>query len=76
MKIFFPHLNKKYSGQPKDSLDLLEFITFPNAAEKIIQTNVVGLHKRNCPLIFIYGMDENMPSTYHQLAMRFQENDS
>jgi hypothetical protein len=38
---------------------LLEFITFPNAAEKIIQTNVVGLHKRNCPLIFIYWMEEN-----------------
>jgi hypothetical protein len=73
---FFPLQIRKYSGQPNDSLDLLEFITFPNAAEKIIQTNVVGLHKRNCPLIFIYGMEENMPSTYHQLALRFQENDS
>ncbi len=58
MKIF-PHLNKKYSGQPNDNLDLLEFITFSNAAEKIFQTNVVCLHKRNCPLIFIYWMEEN-----------------
>jgi hypothetical protein len=57
--IFFSHQIRKYSGHPNHSLNLLECITFPNAAEKIIQTNVVGLHKSNCPLIFIDLMEEN-----------------
>ncbi len=79
MKVF-PHLNRKYSGQPNDSLDLLEFITFLNAAEKIIQTNVVGRHKRNWLLIFIYWMENNDWKYAQHISSAgpevWQENDS
>jgi hypothetical protein len=61
-EIFSTSKQKIIQGNLKDSLDLLEFITFPNAAEKIIQTNVVGLHKRNCPLILSTGWKKICPA--------------
>jgi hypothetical protein len=80
MKLF-PHRNNKFSGHPKDSLSLLEFITSLNAAQE--QAHLTEKEFRNMLLSCTTGPahqflidwmednDEDMASTYHQLALRF-----
>ena len=77
----FPHRNNKFSGHPKDSLSLLEFITSLNAAQE--QAHLTEKEFRNMLLSCTTGPahqflidwmednDEDMGSTYHQLALRF-----
>jgi len=77
----FPHRNNKFSGHPKDSLSLLEFITSLNAAQE--QAQLTEKEFRNMLLACTTGPahqflidwmednDEDMASTYHQLALRF-----
>jgi hypothetical protein len=77
----FPHRNNKFSGNPKDSLSLLEFITSLNAAQE--QAQLTEKEFRSMLLACTTGPahqflidwmednDEDMASTYHQLALRF-----
>ena len=80
MKLF-PHRNIKFSGHPKDSLSLLEFITSLNAAQE--QAHLTEKEFRNMLLScttgpahqflidWIENNDEDMASTYYQPALRF-----
>ena len=77
----FPHRNNKFSGHPKDNLSLLEFITSLNAAQE--QAHLTEKEFRQMLLACTTGPahqflidwmeenDEDMASTYHQLALRF-----
>jgi len=77
----FPHRNNKFSGHPKDGLSLLEFITSLNAAQE--QAQLTEKEFKHMLLSCTTGLahqflidwlddnDEDMGSTYHQLALRF-----
>jgi len=77
----FPHRNNKFSGHPKDGLSLLEFITSLNAAQE--QAKLTEKEFKHMLLSCTTGPahqflidwlddnDEDMGSTYHQLALRF-----
>ena len=77
----FPHRNNKFSGHPKDSLSLLEFITSLNSAQEQAQLTEKEFKQMllSCTtgpahqflVDWMEDNDEDMGSTYHQLALRF-----
>ena len=77
----FPNRNNKFSGHPKDNLSLLEFITSMNAAQEQAQLTEKEFKQMllSCTtgpahqflIDWLDDNDEDMASTYHQLALRF-----
>lgn len=77
----FPNRNNKFSGLPRDNLSLLEFLTSINAAqeqaklsEKEFKQVLLSCTTGPAHQFLIDWMednDEDIGSTYHQLALRF-----